>query len=99
MVINTHCFQKRSKLLKVMSVRHTPLHRLPEVFLRIQLRRMGRQPLQLNTPFVLAQQPAHSLGVMSPVVVDKQAHVALGMSAQVEGTALLCLPSTATSAH
>ena len=66
-------------MIEVMVVRTTSPHMLPNVLLWVQLRRVGRQPFELDLLAVLLQQPLNRLRFVCSVVVNKQHHPALWM--------------------
>jgi len=62
---------------------NTPAHMTPNIFLRIQLRRVRRQPFDLNLVFVLLQQVLDCLSFVCFVVINEQNHLAFWMRRQV----------------
>jgi hypothetical protein len=73
-------------MLKVMVMCHAASHILPDILLRIQLWRVGRQPLDLDLVIMPLQQLLDTFRFMRFVIVNEQNNLALWMSRQIVGS-------------
>jgi len=80
-----HGIQQRIQLLEVMIVRHVSAHMLPDIFLRVELRRIGWQPFNLDLMSVRFQQLTDNLGAMGFIIINEQNHLALRVRGQLIG--------------
>ena len=71
--------------LKVVIMCHTASHILPDILLRVQLWRVGRQPLDLNLVPMPLQQLVDTFCLMCFVIVDEQNNLAFWVRRQIIG--------------
>ena len=73
-------------MLKVMVVCHAASHILPDILLRIQLWRVGRQPLDLDLVVMPLQQVLDKLCLMRFIIVNEQNDSASWVGWQIVGS-------------
>lgn len=75
--------QQSVQLLEVMIVRHASPHVLPDIFMGVEVRHMGRQLFNLDLMSARFRRPTSNLRAAGFVIINEQNHHALGVSLQL----------------